>query len=93
MKPSVSEEHQFLKKCFSGDQHALENFVRRFSPLIYRTVHYTFKSKQVQFTHQDLEDHGGAGVPQVAVVINRHPAGIEAHFSGVQGLERFFAST
>lgn len=56
MKPSVSEEHQFLKKCFSADQNALENFVHRFSPLIYRTVQYTFKSKQVQFTQQDLED-------------------------------------
>jgi RNA polymerase sigma factor (sigma-70 family) len=56
MKPSVSEAHQFLEKCFLGDQHALEDFVRRFSPLIYRTVHYTFTSKQVQFTQQDLED-------------------------------------
>ena len=45
-----------------------------------------------QVAHQDLEDHTGAGVAQVAVVINRDAAGIKPHFSRPQGLEGFLAS-
>ena len=46
----------------------------------------------LQIADQDLEGHAGAGVAQVAVVVNRHPAGVEPHFSGGEGLERFFMS-
>ena len=45
-----------------------------------------------EIAHQDLKGHAGAGMAQVAVVVNRHPAGVETHFSGAQGLEGFFAS-
>ena len=46
----------------------------------------------LEIAHQDLEGHAGAGMAQVAVVVNRHPAGVETHFSGGEGLEGFFLS-
>ena len=45
-----------------------------------------------QIAHQDLKGHTRAGMAQMDFIINRHPTGIEAHFSGGEGLEGFFAS-
>ena len=52
----------------------------------------TVQALPAQIAHQDLKDHAGAGVAQVAVVINRHAAGIKPHFPRGQGLEGFLAS-
>ena len=50
------------------------------------------EAQPAQVAHQDFEGHAGAGVPQVAVVVDRHPAGIQADLTGNQGLEGFFPS-
>ena len=52
----------------------------------------TSRPRRSEIADQDLKGHAGAGVAQVAVVVNRHPAGVETHFSGGEGLEGFFAS-
>ena len=50
------------------------------------------KTPAPEIAHQDLKGHAGAGVAQVAVVVNRHPAGVKTHFSGGEGLEGFLVS-
>ena len=40
----------------SGDRKSSENFVRRFSSLVYKSVQYSLKTKQASFSKQDLED-------------------------------------
>jgi len=45
-----------LAKCFAGDRTGSEALVRRFSDLVYKTVQYTLRARQVPFTGQDLED-------------------------------------
>ena len=52
----------------------------------------TVKTPALEIAHQDLKGHAGPGVAQVAVVINRHPAGVKTHFSRGEGLEGFFMS-
>ena len=56
MNDSFEENRELLSKCFSGDRKSSENFIRRFSSLVYKSVQYTLISKQVSFSKQDLED-------------------------------------
>ena len=56
MSDSFEENRELLSKCFSGDRKSSENFIRRFSSLVYKSVQYTLISKQVSFSKQDLED-------------------------------------
>ncbi len=56
MNDSFEENRELLSKCFSGDRKSSENFVRRFSSLVYKSVQYTLMTKQVPFSQQDLED-------------------------------------
>jgi hypothetical protein len=56
MNDSFEENRELLSKCFSGDRKSSENFIRRFSSLVYKSVQYTLMAKQVPFNKQDLED-------------------------------------
>ena len=56
MNDSLEGNRELLSKCFSGDRKSLENFIRRFSSLVYKSVQYTLIAKQVPFSKQDLED-------------------------------------
>jgi RNA polymerase sigma-70 factor (ECF subfamily) len=56
MNDSFAENRELLAKCFSGDRKSAENFVRRFSSLVYQSIQYTLMTKQVFFSKQDLED-------------------------------------
>jgi RNA polymerase sigma factor (sigma-70 family) len=51
-----STDRDFVNECVSGNKAALEEFVRRFSDPVYRTIQYTFKTKNTSYTKQDLED-------------------------------------
>jgi len=56
MNDSFEENRELLSKCFAGDRKAAENFIRRFSSLVYKSVQYTLMAKQVSFSKSDLED-------------------------------------
>jgi len=56
MNGSFEENRELLSKCLSGDRKSSENFIRRFSSLVYKSVQYTLMTKQVSFSKQDLED-------------------------------------
>jgi RNA polymerase sigma factor (sigma-70 family) len=51
-----STDRDLVNECVSGNKKALEEFVRRFSDPVYRTIQYTFKTKNASHTKQDLED-------------------------------------
>lgn len=56
MRPPLEDDRALLAKCFAGDRTGSEALVRRFSDLVYKTVQYTLRARQVPFTEQDLED-------------------------------------
>lgn len=56
MNSSVEEDRRLIAGCFSGNRHASETLVRRFSDPIYRSVQYTLMIKHVSFNKHDLED-------------------------------------
>lgn len=56
MRPPIEDDRALLAKCFDGDRVASEVLVRRFSDLVYKTVQYALRARQVPFTGQDLED-------------------------------------
>jgi len=43
-------------KCIAGDRNAAEEFVRRYSDLVYRTVQYTLRNRQAPYTPDDVSD-------------------------------------
>ena len=57
-KPAYSrkDDRQLISGCVSGDRQALETLVKRFTGLVYKSVHYTLLTKNVPFQNQDLED-------------------------------------
>jgi len=56
MKVSFKEDRKLLSQCLAGDRKASEDFVRRFSNLVYKYVQYTLMAKNVRFNREDLED-------------------------------------
>jgi len=56
MRPPIEDDRALLAKCFAGDRVASEALVRRFSDLVYKTVQYTLRARQVPFKGEDLED-------------------------------------
>ena len=56
MSPPIEDDRALLAKCFAGDRVASEALVRRFSDLVYKTVQYTLRARQVPFKGEDLED-------------------------------------
>jgi RNA polymerase sigma factor (sigma-70 family) len=56
MKGSPDEDRLLLSLCFSGDEKAKEDLVRRFSNLIYQAAQHTLRLKFVPYTRHDLED-------------------------------------
>jgi len=53
---SHETDGRLLTRCISGDREASEQFVRRFSALVYGTIRNTLIVKQTSFIPQDLED-------------------------------------
>lgn len=51
-----STHKNILKGCISGDSKAQEAFVREFSDFVYRTIQYTFKTKNTLYNQSDVED-------------------------------------
>ena len=56
MNPSDKEDRQILSRCIAGDRAASEEFVKRFSGLVYWSVKNTLVLKHVRFTDDDLAD-------------------------------------
>ncbi len=56
MNPSLEDDRRLLSKCITGDRHASEILVRRFSNLVYHSVRHTLMGKNISFAPQDLED-------------------------------------
>ena len=50
------DDRRLVSRCTSGDREASEILVRRFSNLVYRSVQYTFKTKHIPYTRDDLDD-------------------------------------
>lgn len=53
---SFEEDRRLLARCFAGDTSATEEFVLRFSDLVYRYVQQTLIIKNIRFTDSDIED-------------------------------------
>lgn len=50
-------DNELIKRCLSdGDRSAWETFVRRYSRLIWNSIHKTFLSYSFQYTSEDVED-------------------------------------
>ena len=49
-------DRDLVNGCVSGSKEALEAFIRQFSDPVYRTVQYTFKTKNTSYTKPDIED-------------------------------------
>jgi RNA polymerase sigma factor (sigma-70 family) len=56
MKSSHEVNRSLLDRCFGGDRKAAETFVRQFSGLVYRSVQYILRARQVPFDKPLLED-------------------------------------
>jgi len=54
--PSHEQDRKLLARCLSGDREAAEDFVRRFSSLIWQSVRHIFLMKHLPFTRENLED-------------------------------------
>ena len=49
-------DQDILAGCVSGNRHTREEFVKRFSNLIYSAVQYTLRVRDISYTQSDLED-------------------------------------
>ena len=50
-------DNELIKRCLhNGDREAWEAFVRRYSRLIWNSIHKTFHSYSFQYTEEDIED-------------------------------------
>jgi RNA polymerase sigma factor (sigma-70 family) len=56
MISSSGKDRRWLNKCVEGDRTACEKFVKDFSDIVYRSVRYTFRVRNVYFNQADLED-------------------------------------
>jgi len=49
-------DKDLIAGCISGNNDALEALVCRYSDPVYRVVQYTFKTRNISYSQQDLED-------------------------------------
>jgi RNA polymerase sigma factor (sigma-70 family) len=49
-------DQDILAGCVSGDRHTREAFVKRFSNLVYWSVQYTLRVRDISYSQSDLED-------------------------------------
>lgn len=56
MIPSDKEDRRLLSQCLSGDRDASEEFVRRFSGLVFWSVRNTLTLKHIRFYNDDIEE-------------------------------------
>jgi len=57
MRFSIEEDRRIIKGCLAGDAKVLEEFIRIYSPLIFRYVQQTFASSNIPFEEDDLKEH------------------------------------
>lgn len=53
---SPPEDQALIAGCVSGSRAALETLVLRFSDPVYRSIQYVFKTKDIRYSMEDLED-------------------------------------
>ena len=56
MISSSGKNRRWLRKCLAGDKTACERLVKEFSDIVYRSVRYTLRVRNVYFNQADLED-------------------------------------
>jgi RNA polymerase sigma factor (sigma-70 family) len=49
-------DQEITAGCISGDRQVQETFVRQFSDSVFRTVQYTFRTKNIRYSQSDVED-------------------------------------
>ena len=49
-------DQDILAGCVSGDRHTQETFIKRFSDLVYSSVQYTLRVRDISCSQSDLED-------------------------------------
>ena len=49
-------DQEIIAGCISGDRQVQETFVRQFSDPVFRTVQYTFRTKNIRYSQSDVED-------------------------------------
>jgi len=57
MRFTIEEDRRMIKGCLAGDSKVLEEFIRIYSPLIYRYVQQTFSSSNIPYDEEDLKEH------------------------------------
>ncbi len=54
-------DHELIRGCVvDGDKAVWETFIRKFSKLIWSSIHKTFRNYSFQYTQEDLDDMYGA---------------------------------
>jgi RNA polymerase sigma factor (sigma-70 family) len=57
MEPMANwTDSELFAGCIAGNKKAQESFVRQFSDLVYRSVHYALRSRGAGYSRQDVED-------------------------------------
>jgi RNA polymerase sigma factor (sigma-70 family) len=56
MNKKQVNEAKLRLRCLKGDREAAGEFVRQYSDLVYRTVQYTLRNRNVSFTPEDISD-------------------------------------
>lgn len=53
---NYSSDRKLIAGCLAGKSDAMEAFIRRFSDPVYRAIQYAFRSRDIRYTKEDLED-------------------------------------
>jgi len=57
MRFTIEEDRRIINGCLTGDSKIMEEFIRIYSPLIYRYVQQTLTSSTIPFEEEDLKEH------------------------------------
>jgi RNA polymerase sigma factor (sigma-70 family) len=81
MRFTIEEDRRLIKGCLDGDSKRLEEFIRIYSPLIYRYVQQTLTSSTIPFDEEDLKEHHNS----VFVLLLEHKCKKLEQFKGQNG--------
>jgi len=56
MSKRFQTDKELLKACFNSDRAAMEEFIRKFSKLVYYSIHQAFKIKSISPQPEEIED-------------------------------------
>lgn len=57
MSHPYAKEKELIERCVKGDKTALEEFVRTYSDLVYRSIQHILVLRRIRYTRQDIEDY------------------------------------